>query len=64
LPICSGLDGCISISAQTYKLNVSFTCENKTLISFYAQVRVLPNTPFDLIIGRKTIKENSLALLT
>jgi transposase InsO family protein len=64
LPICSGLDSeCVNISAKTHVLLIKISCENKKPFSFSATFRVLPTTPFDLIIGRETIKNFNLALL-
>jgi hypothetical protein len=64
LPICSGLDSeCINNSAQTHLLLIKISCENKKPFSFSAAFRVLPTTPFDLIIGLETIKLFNLALL-
>ena len=65
LPICSGLDGeCYSVSALTHLLLITFISENNTSFSFSARFRVLPKTPFDIIIGRNTIKEFNLAYLS
>jgi hypothetical protein len=68
MPICSGLDGeCIDTSSRPLVLNVCFCKESNTNvvnnISFEANFRVLPSSPFDLIIGRKTIKQFKLGLL-
>jgi transposase InsO family protein len=64
LPICSGLDSeCVLIPATTYNLLIKFSLENEKTFSFSALFRILPNTPFDLIIGRETIKQFNLALM-
>ena len=69
-PICSGLDGtCSDISAQTLLLNVllnkelNLSCINPSTFSFQIAVRVLSESPFDLIIGRETIKTFNLGLM-
>ena len=65
LPICSGLDNsCTNVPVQAVKLLISFVSENENkTFSFVTSCRVLPKTPFGLILGRKTIKEFNLALL-
>ncbi len=64
LPICSGLDSeCVLIPAKTYNLLIKFSLENEEPFSFSAPFRILPSTPFDLIIGRESIKEYNLALM-
>ena len=69
-PICSGLDGtCSDIPAQTLLLNVIFdkefnlSCAIQPTFSFQIAVRVLTDSPFDLIIGRETLKNFNLGLL-
>jgi transposase InsO family protein len=71
LPICSGLNNRYTeISLVNHTLTISFVSENlnildfdKSVVSFSAQFRVLPETPFDLIIGKETIKYFNLPLL-
>ena len=59
-----GLDNsCTNVPVRAAKLKISFVSENKTPFSFVTICRVLPKTPFELILGRKTIKEFNLALL-
>jgi hypothetical protein len=63
-PVCSGLNNaCTNVSNIVHKLSISFINENKnnidftsSLFSFFANVRILSNTPFDFIIGKETIK--------
>jgi hypothetical protein len=71
LPICSGLDNvCTDVSNVVYNLSISLVSESLTnndftsnLFSFFADVKVLPNTPFDMIIGKRTIKKYILPLV-
>jgi hypothetical protein len=71
LPICSGLNNrCTEISLVNHTLTISFVSENlnildfdQSVFSFSAQFRVLPETPFDLIIGKETIKYFNLPLV-
>jgi hypothetical protein len=71
LPICSGVDNvCSSISVVTYSLIVSLVLPNYNLpnfktseFSFCAEFRVLPDTPFDIIIGKQTIQTFNLPLV-
>ena len=68
MPICSGLNGeFLNDSSRSLVLNVCFCKESNTSvvneISFEANFRVLPSSPFDLIIGRSTIKQFKLGLL-
>ena len=64
LPICSGLDNvCYDYISVTYKLVISFITELDTPFSFIADFRLLPKSPFDLIIGRETIKDTNLGVL-
>ena len=61
-PICSGLDGtCSDIPAQTLIKNLS--CAIQPTFSFQIAVRVLTDSPFDLIIGRETVKNFNLGML-
>ena len=69
LPICSGVDGtCTNIAVSSLNLNFSFQNEslnvnnfNTLTSSFDTLCRVLPTSPFDVIIGRETIKNFNLA---
>ena len=64
LPICSGLyKVCYDYISVTYKLVISFITEIGTTFSFIADFRLLPKSPFDLIIGRDTIKDTNLGIL-
>jgi transposase InsO family protein len=71
LPICSGLNNrCTEISLVNHAVNISFVSENLNLIdfdqavfSFSANFRILPETPFDIIIGKETIKYFNLPLV-
>lgn len=71
LPICSGLNNrCIDISLVDHTLNISFVTETinnfdllSRVFSFSAQFKILPETPFDLIIGKETIKSFNLPLV-
>jgi transposase InsO family protein len=72
-PICSGLNNdCTHVRTFVYKLSVSILNENYVnnpantfpeYFSFSIVVKVLPNTPFDLIIGKETIKKYNLPLI-
>jgi transposase InsO family protein len=70
-PVCSGLNNdCTYVSNIVHKLSISLITENinntdflSSLFSFFADVRILSNTPFDLIIGLETIKEFNLPLV-
>jgi hypothetical protein len=70
-PVCSGLNNaCTNVSNIVHKLSISLINENKnnidftsSLFSFFANVRILSNTPFDFIIGKETIKEFNLPLV-
>ena len=69
MPICSGLNGeCLNISSRSLVLNVCFCKESNTNVvehvSFEVAFRVLPSSPFDLIIGRNTIKQFKLGLFS
>ena len=69
VPICSGLDGSYyNVPAETYMLKVEFqkehtsnTSSNDTS-SLVAHFRILPKSPFPMILGRETIKEFNLVL--
>jgi transposase InsO family protein len=70
MPICSGLDNsCTVIPNVTYTLSISLVNENfvnnlvssfPEIFTFQMVVKVLPNTPFDLVIGKETIKKYDL----
>ena len=67
-PVCSGLDSkCSDFSAKFITLDVSFCKESNTSIcdkfTFQSDFRILAETPFDMIIGRETIKKFRLGLV-
>ena len=68
VPICSGFNGeFLNDSSRSLVLNLCFCKESNTNIveqvSFEVTFRVLSSSPFDLIIGRRTIKQFKLGLL-
>jgi hypothetical protein len=70
LPICNGLDNiCTDISVVAYKLIISFVYRNyntsfdNSVFSFVLTVRVLPDTPFDMLTGKEKIKKLNLPLV-
>ena len=58
ITICSGFDNNCSANFPTLIINISYLNERNSLREvFETKVFILPKTPIDIIIGRKTIKQ-------
>jgi hypothetical protein len=60
--ICSGFDNNCSSRFPTLLINISYFNEQTSLLeNFHTRVFILPKTPIELIIGRKTIKQQQFS---
>jgi transposase InsO family protein len=63
--VCSGFDNTCSSDFPSLLIKITFIHENTFLKeSFLTRVLILPNSPIDIIIGRKTIKEINFSYKT